>query len=135
MIKIDPLYLLLLIELSCILTGGIVFLLFRIWKYRNQNQDSLKALSASRQIQEDMRKQLAALRSNTAPTSTPEAVVQGSGKTDGKPGELEEFRAQVKTLQEGLKEKTGIYEQLQAKFTDLEKEYMILYHQQQKQLG
>jgi len=135
MIKIDPLYLLLLIELSCILTGGIVFLLFRIRKYRNHNQYNLKALSASRQIQEDMRRQLAALRSNTAPTSTPETVVQGAGKTDGKPGELEELRAQVKTLQEGLKEKTGIYEQLQAKFIDLEKEYMILYHQQQKQLG
>jgi hypothetical protein len=135
MIKIDPLYLILLIELSCILMGGIVFLLFRIRKYRNQNQYNLKALSTSRQIQEDMRRQLAALRSNTAPTSTPETFVQGAGKTDGKPGELEELRAQVKTLQEGLKEKTGIYEQLQAKFIDLEKEYMILYHQQQKQLG
>jgi predicted patatin/cPLA2 family phospholipase len=135
MIKIDPLYLLLLIEFSCILTGGTFFLLSRIRKYRNQNQDSLKALGASRQIQEDMRKQLAALRSNTAPIATPETVVQGSGKTEGKPGELEEFRAQVKALQEGLKEKTGLYEQLQAKFIDLEKEYMILYHQQQKHAG
>jgi len=135
MIKIDPLYLMLLMELSCVLTGGIVFLFFRIKKYRNQIQDSLKALSASRQIQEDMRKQLAALRSNRVPTSKPETVVQGPGNTDGKPGELEELRAQVETLQEGLKEKTGIYDQLQAKFVDLEKEYMILYHQQQKQVG
>ena len=135
MIKIDPLYLLLLIELSCILTIGIFFLLFRVRKYRNQSQDSLKALIASRRIQEDMRKQLTALRNSTTSTSKLETVIQGSEKTVGRLGELEELQAQVKALQEGLKEKTGIYEQLQAKFIDLEKEYMILYHQQQKQQG
>ncbi len=131
MIKIDPLYLLLLMELSCILTGGVFFLLFRIRKCRSQYRDSLKALSVSRQAQENLRKQLATL-SNTTPASQPVTAVQGSGKTEGKPENLDELLPQINALREQLKEKTGAYEQMQAKFTDLEKEYMILYHQQQK---
>ena len=61
MIRIDALYLLLLIELSALLAGGIIFFLIRSRKYRALYQQSMKDLGEARQAQEDLRKRLSVM--------------------------------------------------------------------------
>ncbi len=61
-------------------------------------------------------------------------MVQKSKTVQGEDtGELDDLRAKLGVAEEELKTKTRHIEELQAKFDDLEKEYLILYHQQQKQ--
>lgn len=132
MIKLNPLYLLLLIELSGILAGGLVVLLLRSRKYRSLYQEALKDLVRTNQIQEDLRKKLALAR-NSAPD-----VAHGAEHIQGHKGaqeadELEVLRTKLRSVEEELKEKNHKMEQLQLKFSDLEKEYMVLYQQQQSQ--
>ncbi len=135
MIRIDALYLLLLIELSVLLAGGIIFFLIRSRKYRALYQQSMKDLGEARQVQEDLRKRLSASRRSADAQHMPPAPAAQKSKSvpPGGTGELDALRAQLNASTEELKTKTGMLEQLQAKFADLEKEYLILYHQQQKQ--
>jgi chromosome segregation ATPase len=129
MMTIDPLYVLLLIELSCILVGGIVFLSLRLKKTRKLYLDVLKELNKARQAQEDLRRQLVAARSDVFPAAP--AVRNEQPPDAGK--RIDELQAQLLETQNALREKSDHLGQLQVKFSDLEKEYMILYHQQQKQ--
>ncbi len=132
MIKLNPLYLLLLIELSGILAGGLVVLLLRSRKYRSLYQEVLKDLVGAKQIQEDLRKKLALAR-NSAPDAARGAEhIQAHKGTEGT-DELEVLRTKLRSVEEELKEKNHKMEQLQLKFADLEKEYVVLYQQQQSQ--
>jgi predicted nuclease with TOPRIM domain len=135
MIKIDALYLLLLIELSFILTGGLTFFWLRSKKYRTLYQHCMKDLAEARQTQEELRKKLSSLNRSTAAAQMPSRSVVQKSKSVPKedPEELVDLRAKLGAAVEELKTKTSLLEQLQAKFDDLEKEYLILYHQQQKQ--
>jgi len=133
MIRIDPVYLLLLIELICILSGCIVFLVLRNNKYRRLYQNSLKEVMNAAQAEEELQKKLAAAQKHAVETTaaSPQAAsLSGDGPSDASDGIA--LRAELQGLQEELKEKTNKMEQLQAKFSDLEKEYMVLYQQQQQ---
>lgn len=131
MIKMDPLYLLLLVELSCILAGCLIILLLRYRKYRSLYQEALKDLSGTKQLQEDLRKKLALARSSTPVAPAAEQVQEHKG-AEGADG-VEALRTKLRSVEEELKAKNHKMEQLQSKFADLEKEYMVLYQQQQSQ--
>lgn len=131
MIKLDPLYLLLLIELSCMLTAGLVILLFRSRKYKGLYQEALKDLLGTKQIQEDLRKKLALARTSAPDAARGAEHVQES-KGAGGAEELEALKIKLRSVEEELKEKNHKMEQLQLKFADLEKEYVVLYQQQQQ---
>ncbi len=120
MIRIDALYLLLLMELSVLLAGGMVFFLLRARKYRSLYQQSLKDLNEAQHAPSESR------RTPQTPARSAKAVP----KEDT--GERDDLRAKLNSVTEELKTKTDALEQLQVKFADLEKEYLILYHQQQK---
>jgi len=135
MITFDALYLLLLIELSCILAAGALFFFIRAGKFRKLYLGGLKELGAAKQAQEDLRRQLAAMKNEA---STRQPAPQASAVRDAKTapetdGRIEEIKKLLQAAETALKDKTERMEQLQVKFSDLEKEYMILYHQQQKQ--
>jgi hypothetical protein len=132
MIKLDPLYLLLLIELSSILAGGLVVLLLKCRKYRSLYQATLKDLMGTKQMQEDLQKKLALAR-NAAPDTTPAAEQVQEHKGAEGADEVEALRTKLLSVDEELKAKSHKMEQLQSKFADLEKEYMVLYQQQQSQ--
>jgi predicted house-cleaning noncanonical NTP pyrophosphatase (MazG superfamily) len=132
MIKLNPLYLLLLIELSVILAGGLIVFLLRNRKYISLYREALKDLVGAKQAQEDLRKKLAAVRVSMPEISHNTAQIQehkGAQEAD----ELEGLRTKLRSVEEELKEKNHKMEQLQLKFADLEKEYMVLYQQQQSQ--
>jgi hypothetical protein len=134
MITIDALYLFLLIELACILAAGAIFFFIRAGKYRKLYLGGLKELSAVKQAQEGLRKQPVALKSEVAIKPAPPAAVVQNAKTAATPnGQMEDIKKQLLAAETALKDKTEQLAELQVKFTDLEKEYMILYHQQQKQ--
>jgi len=130
MIKIDALYLLLLIELSCILTGCVVYLLLKNGKYRTNLKNSRKDLRESRQALEELRKQLALLKNcpSTMP-STRATIQQAEARFQENTTELAALKAELRNVQEKFNGKVQEHTQLQAKFNDLEKEYLILYHQ------
>jgi chromosome segregation ATPase len=132
MIKIDPLYLLLFIELSCILAGGVVFLLIRLKKYRIHYQSTLKDRMEADRPHEELRKPMiiaqgAAPAAAVAEAQKPEPLSADDAK------KLEELRTKLHEVEEELSEKNHLLEQLQAKFAGLEKEYTVLYQQQQNQ--
>jgi predicted nuclease with TOPRIM domain len=131
MIKIDALYFLLLIELLLVLAVIAVVLLFRGKKVRALYQSIVQEFEQARKTQEELRKQL---------TETGAAAQQPSGPIDTAAASAEEaviaqekFKIELSALEGQLKEKTTKLNDLQAKFDDLEKEYLILYRQQQKQ--
>ncbi len=132
MIKLDPLHLLLLIELSCILAGGFVIFLFRYRKYRSLYQKTLKDLMGTKQMLDDLRKKLA-LAKSSAPDVAPGAEHKREHLDAEGAKELDELRTKLHSIEEELKAKNHKMEQLQAKFADLEKEYMVLYQLQQSQ--
>jgi len=132
MIPFDALYLLLFIELACMLAAGSVFFYLRTKKFRKLYLGVLKELSASKQVAEDLKKQM--VKAAGAPAAKPSAP-PAPPAPDPIPVDkrLEEMKKQLGSAETALKEKSEQLDQLQTKFTDLEKEYMILYHQQQKQ--
>jgi predicted house-cleaning noncanonical NTP pyrophosphatase (MazG superfamily) len=132
MIKLNPLYLLLLIELSVILGGGLVVFLLKSRKYISLYREALKDLVGAKQAQEDLRKRLAMARDSVPDIAHKTEQIQehkGAQEAD----ELEGLRTKLHSVEEELKEKNHKMEQLQLKFADLEKEYMVLYQQQQSQ--
>jgi predicted nuclease with TOPRIM domain len=132
MIKLDPLYLLLLIELAGILAGGLIILLLRYRKYRSLYQEAMKDLMGTKQIQEDLRKKLALARNGAPDVALGAEHIEGHKGAEGA-DELEALRTKLRSVEEELKAKSHKMEQLQSKFADLEKEYMVLYQQQQSQ--
>jgi len=132
MITIDPLNLLLLIELCCLLAGGLAYCLFKYKKYRLLYRDTLKTLGGVQESREELQQQLAAAQNaGTASAGTP---AQRAVSTGGA-GELEALRTKLQGVEEKLKEKNQKLEQLEAKLAGLEKEYVVLYQQQQSQMA
>jgi hypothetical protein len=132
MIKIDPLYVLLFIELSCILAGGVVFLLVRSKKYRILYQSTLKNRMDADQTHEDSRKQMT-LAQGAAPAAAGAEAQKPEPLSADEAKKPEEFRTKLHEVEKELSEKNRLLEQLQAKFAGLEKEYTVLYQQQQNQ--
>ncbi len=128
MIKIDPLYILLLAEIACILAAGIVMLYLKMRKQRIEHRDALKSLAEAKQQGEELKRKLSVgqLMGNSE---------DAAKKTASKKGEeeLERLRTMLQEREAQLKEKNGKVEQLEAKLAGLEKEYLVLYQQQQKQ--
>ncbi len=133
MLSIDALYFLLLMELELVLAAIIVVLVFRGKKFRALHQSIVRELEQERKAQEELKKQLAESHSaapqpqpaetgGTAPASSDEAVAA-----------QEKLKIELSAVEAQLKDKTAKLNELQAKFDDLEKEYLILYRQQQKQ--
>jgi hypothetical protein len=134
MIKIDALYLLLLIELACILTSGVVFLLLRLKKYRVLYQSTLKDRAEADQTHGELREQTADAPGATRAAASAEAQkVEPFSADDAQ--KMEELRTKLREVEEELGEKNRLLVQLQTKFANLEKEYTILYQQQQNQPG
>ena len=132
MIKLNPLYFLLLIELSIILAVGLVVLLLKYRKYRTLHQEALTDLIKNRQIQEDLHKKLARAQSEAPDVKSGSEQIQGQQGAEGI-DELEALKTKLRSAEQELKSKNNKMEQLQLKFADLEKEYMVLYQQQQGQ--
>ena len=132
MMKIDPIYLLLLIELSCILAAGVVFLYLRSRKYKEVYQNTLKDLGGAKRDRETLRKQLA-VKERAAETASGPPVQDTAAQNAGNVSDVEELRKKLQDAREELDQKDKKMEALQTKFSDLEKEYMVLYQQQQKQ--
>jgi predicted nuclease with TOPRIM domain len=132
MIKLNPLYILLLIELSVMLAGGLVVLLLKYRKYRNLYQEVLKDLMEKKQIQEELRKKLALAQKGAPDVGSSAEQIQGQRVAEGA-DELEALKTKLHSVEEELKSKNHKMEQLQQKFADLEKEYVVLYQQQQSQ--
>ena len=135
MIAINPLYLLFLVELICLLAGGATYYFLKkrsLWKLY---LSALKELSAAKQIEEELKKQMAAFKSEAGQKKQAQASHAQKETNIQTDQRLDELKKQLLDAQTALKDKTEKMEQLQVKFSDLEKEYMILYHQQQKQQG
>jgi hypothetical protein len=130
MISFDVLYLLLLIELICLFAGAGVYFFIKKQALRRLYLGVLKELSSARQIEADLKKQLAAVKSGAEPK--PQVRQEPAAQPDRR---IDELKKQLLDAQAALSDKSEKMEQLQVKFSDLEKEYMILYHQQQKQQG
>jgi len=126
MIRINALYVLLLIELAVILAVATVYLLLRGRKSANLYRTTVKELSRVQQEQEELRKELAESQAavQQAAAERPTASAGSSTESDN---------SEKTVLEENLKEKTRLLNELQVKFDDLEKEYLILYRQQQAQ--
>ncbi len=130
MIKIDPLYVLLLAELALILAAGIAILYLKMRKYRILHRDTLKSLAEAKQKGEELRQKLSVEK--LMGSSEGDARKSKEPKETGAE-ELEQLKVKLQETEAKLKEKSGKVEQLEAKISGLEKEYLVLYQQQQKQ--
>jgi len=136
MIKINALYFLLLIELLAIFAGLIAFLVFREKKRIIIYRESKRELASAHAAKEELQKQMAALKTGAAQQSA-----NGEGATAAKAPptaridtkDYDACKMEVTILEEKLKEKTSLLIDLQAKFDSVEKEYLLLYQQQQAQ--
>jgi len=127
MIRIDALYVLLLIELSVILAGLSVYLLLRVRKTAVLYRNTAKELVRAQQEQEELQNKLAEAQTAAQHAATAGPAAVSSGKDQESDG------IEKAVLEEKVKEKTRLLNELQVKFDDLEKEYLILYRQQQAQ--
>ena len=131
MINVDPLYLLLLIELLFILGGAAVYFFLRQKKYGALYQNSVKNLEAAANTTRELELRLSQIQD--AGTSQK----QGTGLPETAPlataQDHENRKIELSICEDKLKEKTRLLVELQSKFDDLEKEYLILYRQQQAQ--
>jgi hypothetical protein len=129
MIELDALYFLLLIECIVVLAAVALYFVLRSRKYAALYRSVESGVQGDHTAPEEPPVQQAAAPP-PAGHGVPSAEMQASGTREK---ELEESRAKVSVLEEEVKENTGALKDLQAKFDDLEKEYLILYHQQQAQ--
>jgi predicted nuclease with TOPRIM domain len=83
----------------------------------------------AKQARDDLRKRLTR---SVGPDASLGAEHNRQEDTEGAKG-ITELRTKLHVVEEELKAKSHKMEQLKAKFADLEKEYMILYQQQQNQ--
>ncbi|NTW59000.1 MAG: hypothetical protein HGB21_02090 [Nitrospirae bacterium] len=135
MIKIDALYLLLLFELLAICAGLVVYLALREKKRANIRREIERELENARAAHEQLQKQVAALKAvearqtlkkeAAAAVTTPSAMVENAKDHDA-------CKREISILEEKIKEKTKLLIDLQAKFDSVEKEYLLLYKQQQE---
>jgi hypothetical protein len=135
MIKINPLYLLLLIELLLIFAGLIAFLVFREKKHIIADGEKRRELDTAHAAQVELQKQITTL---TAGAARPAAATgeTAAGKTPMPKADTSDndaLKREVAILEEKLKEKNKLLIELQAKFDSVEKEYLLLYQQQQAQ--
>jgi septal ring factor EnvC (AmiA/AmiB activator) len=133
MIKIDPLYLLLLVELVCLLAGGLIFLLLRYKKYRAMYQSAIKDLVAAQHREQELQKQLVHARESVAAAPAPAPSGPTATLSLQNAQEIDDLKTKLQETEDSLREKKRKLEQLESKFADLEKEYMVLYQQQQNQ--
>jgi hypothetical protein len=133
MIKINALYLLLLIELLVIFAGLVVFLVFREKKRIIVYQENKRELDAAQAAHLELQKQVTALTtgaSRSAATAEAAAAAKAPSKADTK--DYDACKMEVTLLEEKLKEKNKLLVELQAKYDSVEKEYLLLYQQQQQ---
>ena len=133
MIKIDALYFLLLIELLVVLavTGVTLFLCLK--KLRILHEASLQKLDDADSSMEALQNQQAEQLASSSPDQTTPKVVEAlDSGIMMETKEQEELKSKVTALEEQLQEKEKRIAALQAKYGDLEKEYMVLYQQQQQ---
>lgn len=135
MIKIDALYFLLLIELLLVLAGATVFSLVLAKKYSSLYKSGMKKIGGAVHERENLQKQQAEVQviAPLQAAASDEAAVAASAKAETDSIEHEKCKIEVTILESKLKEKIKLLNDLQTKFDELEKEYFILYHQQQKQ--
>jgi len=114
------------------LAGGLVVLLLKYRKYRTLYQEALKDLMEKKQIQDELRKKLALAQNGAPDVGISAEQSQGQRGVEGA-DELDALKTKLHSFEEELKSKNHKMEQLQLKFADLEKEYVVLYQQQQSQ--
>jgi DNA-binding ferritin-like protein len=131
MITIDALHVLLLSELALVLAVTVVVLAIRGKKFRALHQSIAQELEEAYKAQEELRKQLAETATG-APQQPSETTDTAAASSEAAKAH-ENCKIELSILESKLKEKTTLLNDLQAKFDDLEKEYLILYRQQQKQ--
>jgi hypothetical protein len=115
MIKLNPLYLLLLVELTCIMAGCIVLLLLKYRKYRALLLQALKDLMDNGSGSQGGEKQNPDVQNSIQPTE-----------------DAAKLKLKLADVEKQLQDKGAELTQLQTKFDDLEKEYTVLYQQQQQ---
>lgn len=135
MIKINALYFLLLIELVVVFAGLAVFLVFREKKRIVIYRDGKRELDSAHASHEELQKQVAKLKAGAAQQSTNNdaAVAKTPAVQNVDTKEYDACKREVTILEEKLKEKNKLLIDLQAKFDSVEKEYLLLYQQQQAQ--
>jgi Tfp pilus assembly protein PilE len=132
MIKIDALYYLVFIELMIVVICASIYFIVRWRKYASLYYSSMKDLEAALLEKDKLQKKLAEIRSK--------APQQAKGTGDGSvvaqaasAKSQENDKIELTILEDKLKEKNKLLNDMQVKFDALEKEYFILYHQQKKQ--
>jgi hypothetical protein len=125
MIRMDPLYLLLLVELACLLAGGVAYLAMQRKKFMLLYRNTLKEVVEANQARDELKKQLEDARGKTGAGPAASRTAPGNE-------EIEDLRKKLESAQAAVLEKTKTLELLQGKFSDLEKEYLVLYQQQQQ---
>jgi Tfp pilus assembly protein PilE len=134
MIKIDALSYLVFIELMIVVVCASVFFIFRWRKYASLYRSNMKDLEGALLEKDKLQKKLADIHTKAPQQARgvgDEVVVSPAASAK----EHENCKIELNILEEKLKEKIKILNDLQAKFDALEKEYLILYHQQQKLEG
>ena len=135
MIKINPLYLLLLIELLVIFAGLVVFLVFRDKKRTLVSQETKQALDTAQAAHRELQKQVAVLSAGASRPgeAAEETAARKTSLSKADTSGHDALKREVSILEEKLKEKNKLLIELQAKFDSVEKEYLLLYQQQQAQ--
>jgi predicted nucleic acid-binding Zn-ribbon protein len=134
MIKVNALYFLLLIEMLVVFAGLVVFLLFRGKKRTTLYREGRAELESAHAAQEDLRKQVAALKTGAAQAAGSEAAAAKNQPAQGADAkELDACKMEITILEGQLKEKAKQLVDLQSKLDGVEKEYLLLYQQQQAQ--
>jgi len=133
MIRIDALHFLLLVELLFALAAIAGALAFRGKKLKALHQGSVQELAQAREAQEQLQKQLAEAGTKMQQPSEAADPAAAPAIPAGDANMHEKCKVELSVVEAKLKEKTTLLNDLQAKFDDLEKEYLILYRQQQKQ--
>ncbi len=125
MININALLFLFLLEAIVLLGGISAALIVHLRKYKQQYQAAQQELADSRTAHSAQRKQ----PEHKATTDVPTAAAQPAAKKE--PDDGAALQARVTELEAQLQAKEKLMKSLEAKFADLEKEYVILYQQQQ----
>jgi hypothetical protein len=137
MIKINALYLLLLIELLVIFAGLVAFLVVRGKKRIILYRENKSELESAHAAKEELQEQVAELKASAARAAKQAGKeADAAAKNRPAPGDTKDLDAckmEITVLEEQLKEKTKLLIDLQAKLDSVEKEYLLLYQQQQAQ--
>jgi len=111
MIKIDPLYLLLLVELVCLLAGGLIFLLLRYKKYRAMYQSAIKDLVAAQHREQELQKQLVHARESVAAAPAPAPSGPTATLSLQNAQEIDDLKTKLQETEDSLREKKRKLEQ------------------------